>query len=47
MNKVIGIVMLLSVIGAELYGFAQWMAPANATSSYAEAPLGALARGNK
>ena len=47
MNKIIGMAMLLFVIGAEVYGFAQWMAPEHDTTVSAEATLGALARGDR
>jgi hypothetical protein len=46
MNRFIGVLMLAFVIGAECYGFAQWLAPETTTSN-AEASLGALARGNR
>lgn len=47
MNKIIGVLMLLFVIGAEVYGFTQWMAPQHEGTISAEATLGALARGNR
>lgn len=46
MNKIIGLAMLLFVIGAEVYGFAQWIAPQHEASLSAEQTLGALARGD-
>ena len=47
MNKLIGVVMLLFVIGAEVFGMARWMSPAHSADSHAEAALGALARGDR
>jgi len=46
MNKVIGVLMLAFVIGAEVVGFSQWLAPERANVVSAEQTLGALARGN-
>lgn len=45
MNKLIGMLMLLSVIGAEVYGMARWLSPDHSTNT-AEAALGALAQGD-
>lgn len=47
MNRLIAVLMLAFVIGAEAYGFAQWLTPAHATGTSAEETLGALARGNR
>ena len=47
MNRVIAVLMLAFVIGAEAYGFTQWLAPDQATGTSAEETLGALARGNR
>ncbi len=47
MNKIIGVAMLLFVIGAEVYGFAQWIVPEHGTTVSAEETLGALARGDR
>lgn len=47
MNKIIGVAMLLFVIGAEVYGFTQWMAPTHGSTISAEETLGALARGGR
>jgi hypothetical protein len=47
MNKIIGAAMLLFVIGAEVYGLAQWMAPQHQSTVSAEETLGALARGDR
>ena len=46
MNRLIGVLMLAFVIGAEVVGFSQWLAPERATTVSAEETLGALARGN-
>ena len=46
MNKIIGVLMLAFVIGAEVVGFSQWLAPERTTVVSAEESLGALARGN-
>lgn len=47
MNKIIGVVMLLFFIGAEVYGFSQWVVPKHQSTVSAEATLGALARGSR
>ncbi|HTY67925.1 MAG TPA: hypothetical protein VMH36_14820 [Alphaproteobacteria bacterium] len=47
MNRLIAVLMLVFVIGAEAVGFAQWMAPERTTTVSAEETLGALARGNR
>jgi hypothetical protein len=47
MNRIIGVLMLAFVIGAEVVGFSQWLAPERATGVSAEETLGALARGNR
>lgn len=47
MNKLIGMIMLLSVIGAEVYGVARWLSPEHAATTTAEAALGALAQGDR
>jgi hypothetical protein len=47
MNRLIAVLMLTFVIGAEAVGFAQWLAPERTTTVSAEETLGALARGNR